>query len=135
MLVDLLLAVFFLIRLRPPRSTRSDTLCPSSTLFRSIPPVGATASAAAAASATGTTDASSAVTRPVTQAAAAPSSGAAGAPASAASRSEEHTSELQPLMRISYADLCFKKKYHRTPFPTSTQPPMYRSQEHTSALQ
>src|SRR3546814_1498526 len=27
-----------------------------------------------------------------------------------ASRSEEHTSELQSLMRISYADLCLKKK-------------------------
>src|SRR3546814_9929505 len=26
------------------------------------------------------------------------------------SRSEEHTSELQSLMRISYADLCLKKK-------------------------
>src|SRR3546814_3240178 len=25
-------------------------------------------------------------------------------------RSEEHTSELQSLMRISYADLCWKKK-------------------------
>src|SRR3546814_2552875 len=28
----------------------------------------------------------------------------------AASRSEEHTSELQSLMRISHADLCLKKK-------------------------
>src|SRR3546814_6360345 len=27
-------------------------------------------------------------------------------------RSEEHTSELQSLMRISYADLCLKKKIH-----------------------
>src|SRR3546814_3217053 len=26
-------------------------------------------------------------------------------------RSEEHTSELQPLMRISYAAFCFKKKH------------------------
>src|SRR3546814_8191030 len=30
--------------------------------------------------------------------------------ASATQRSEEHTSELQSLMRISYADLCLKKK-------------------------
>src|SRR3546814_7777853 len=32
-------------------------------------------------------------------------------------RSEEHTSELQPLMRISYAVFCLKKKKHtmRTP--------------------
>src|SRR3546814_3990943 len=27
-------------------------------------------------------------------------------------RSEEHTSELQSLMRISYADFCLKKKRH-----------------------
>src|SRR3546814_3978299 len=34
----------------------------------------------------------------------------ADAPASASSRSEEHTSELQSLMRISYAVFCLKKK-------------------------
>src|SRR3546814_8960905 len=32
--------------------------------------------------------------------------------AGAASRSEEHTSELQSLMRISYAVFCLKKKTH-----------------------
>src|SRR3546814_9920410 len=31
---------------------------------------------------------------------------------SAAGRSEEHTSELQSLMRISYAVFCLKKKKH-----------------------
>src|SRR3546814_10299899 len=31
------------------------------------------------------------------------------------SRSEEHTSELQSLMRISYAVFCSKKKYIRNP--------------------
>src|SRR3546814_5417986 len=30
-------------------------------------------------------------------------------------RSEEHTSELQSLMRISYAVFCLKKKNHNTP--------------------
>src|SRR3546814_2082496 len=30
-------------------------------------------------------------------------------------RSEEHTSELQSLMRISYAVFCLKKKTHNTP--------------------
>src|SRR3546814_10232635 len=30
-----------------------------------------------------------------------------------AGRSEEHTSELQSLMRISYAVFCFKKKKHK----------------------
>src|SRR3546814_1288794 len=32
-----------------------------------------------------------------------------------ATRSEEHTSELQSLMRISYAVFCLKKKKHKTP--------------------
>src|SRR3546814_8135313 len=35
---------------------------------------------------------------------------ACSAPASAATRSEEHTSELQSIMRISYAVFCLKKK-------------------------
>src|SRR3546814_4700073 len=35
---------------------------------------------------------------------------AAGAPRRSAGRSEEHTSELQSLMRISYAVFCLKKK-------------------------
>src|SRR3546814_5829379 len=36
-------------------------------------------------------------------------------------RSEEHTSELQSLMRISYAVFCLKKK-KTTPFPSPQQP-------------
>src|SRR3546814_5038874 len=32
-------------------------------------------------------------------------------------RSEEHTSELQSLMRISYAVFCLKKKNHNIPTP------------------
>src|SRR3546814_4378072 len=32
-------------------------------------------------------------------------------------RSEEHTSELQPLMRISYAILCLKENTRHTPKP------------------
>src|SRR3546814_3340178 len=34
-------------------------------------------------------------------------------------RSEEHTSELQSLMRISYAVFCLKKKKKKTPQPIS----------------
>src|SRR3546814_4051715 len=34
-----------------------------------------------------------------------------------ANRSEEHASELQSLMRISYAVFCLKKKKHRLPHP------------------
>src|SRR3546814_5681590 len=70
---------------RPPRSTRTDTLFPYTTLFRSIAVIGP------ATTATRTT-------RPF-----------AAAPAQMV-RSEEHTSELQSLMRISYAVFCLKKK-------------------------
>src|SRR3546814_2192572 len=35
-------------------------------------------------------------------------------------RSEEHTSELQSLMRISYAVLCLKKKIKKNAYHTST---------------
>src|SRR3546814_7805848 len=37
--------------------------------------------------------------------------------AGAVVRSEEHTSELQSLMRISYAVFCLKKKKHKLPTP------------------
>src|SRR3546814_7057334 len=86
---------------RPPRSTRTDTLFPYTTLFRSkhfrrdarlnfahgeivIFP---------AAAARG-------IRRPAWP--------------PPARRSEEHTSELQSLMRISYAVFCLKKKNNRT---------------------
>src|SRR3546814_7669252 len=36
-------------------------------------------------------------------------------------RSEEHTSELQSLMRISYAVFCLKKKNTRSSIPTQKQ--------------
>src|SRR3546814_9770429 len=36
-------------------------------------------------------------------------------------RSEEHTSELQSLMRISYAVFCLKKKKTKTKIPTQNQ--------------
>src|SRR3546814_8972875 len=38
-------------------------------------------------------------------------------------RSEEHTSELQSLMRISYAVFCLKKKTHNTTNTTKYQAP------------
>src|SRR3546814_7390209 len=42
---------------------------------------------------------------------------------SAAARSEEHTSELQSLMRISYAVFCLKKKKHTTKNNTTNVTP------------
>src|SRR3546814_2222462 len=81
---------------RPPRSTRTDTLFPYTTLFRS--PASGFAVAAAILWGPGAAlgvfiGGFLADERPV-----------------AGSRSEEHTSELQSLMRISYAVFCLKKK-------------------------
>src|SRR3546814_1320633 len=98
---------------RPPRSTRTDTLFPYTTLFRSpkenreVPPLrydwayrlkserpglqvvvnGGIATAEEATAHLQHTD---------------------------GARSEEHTSELQSLMRISYAVFCLKKKKRTT---------------------
>src|SRR3546814_7061276 len=44
---------------------------------------------------------------------------------SAAARSEEHTSELQSLMRISYAVFCLKKKKNKKSTLHNIQPEMY----------
>src|SRR3546814_3009212 len=53
------------------------------------------------------------------------------------SRSEEHTSELQPLMRISYAVFCLKQKKTKRPcqqhqpiYSTNTQPSQSRTSKH-----
>src|SRR3546814_8186900 len=43
------------------------------------------------------------------------------APTSPESRSEEHTSELQSLMRISYAVFCLKKKHKKKKQKTNTR--------------
>src|SRR3546814_8983026 len=78
--------VFFLMIRRPPRSTRTDTLFPYTTLFRSLK------------SRSHRTEFSPSRARS----------------RSLHSRSEEHTSELQSLMRISYAVFCLQKKTKRT---------------------
>src|SRR3546814_14364260 len=84
---------FFLMIRRPPRSTRTDTLFPYTTLFRSpwtfdthVPLIFM-----------GPGFKTGVYHTPAT-------------PADLAVRSEEHTSELQSLMRISYAVFCLKKK-------------------------
>src|SRR3546814_7510923 len=72
---------------RPPRSTRTDTLFPYTTLFRSAARL---------------TSAPSGSLRAI--------SNRVCADTVVVPRSEEHTSELQSLMRISYAVFCLKKK-------------------------
>src|SRR3546814_2032738 len=48
----------------------------------------------------------------------------------AQSRSEEHTSELQSLMRISYAVFCLKQKKPAAPHITSHPPTCSRPNSH-----
>src|SRR3546814_7343482 len=86
---------------RPPRSTRTDTLFPYTTLFRSRscpclsrqPTIYDTSARRCDAGNIGCADRILRTTH-VRQ----------------RGRSEEHTSELQSLMRISYAVFCLKKK-------------------------
>src|SRR3546814_9286198 len=93
---------------RPPRSTRTDTLFPYTTLFRSLQQ--------------GLRPALERL-QPVRQ-------GLRGGDQQerlplharrAATRSEEHTSELQSLMRISYAVFCLKKKNKKNTQKTSAK--------------
>src|SRR3546814_4663452 len=85
---------------RPPRSTRTDTLFPYTTLFRSLLCAAVT------------------TRRDWNLPMRTTSETMLGAPAASIQRSEEHTSEFQSLMRISYAVFCLKKKttnVHRGP--------------------
>src|SRR3546814_3085048 len=100
---------------RPPRATRTDTLFPYTTLFRSASPDGGRPAARKH-------DLHRAARRDEPRlyprrpggghGLLAGQRGAAVA-ARARTRSEEHTSELQSLMRISYAVFCLKKKNTR----------------------
>src|SRR3546814_9470803 len=112
---------------RPPRSTRTDTLFPYTTLFRSKPTLHYILIAGANLTVNSIVSCCwlqtwaqlrrqdrlvsdnralhrRCIPRPVR----------AGCAASPPVRSEEHTSELQSLMRISYAVFCLKKKNPQT---------------------
>src|SRR3546814_5523427 len=86
------LSFFFLLIRRPPRSTRTDTLFPYTTLFRSR--------------------CAAIQYRPESQRCFSSFVTSSFLPSNW-TRSEEHTSELQSLMRISYAVFCLKKKKNR----------------------
>src|SRR3546814_7004917 len=90
---------------RPPRSTRTDTLFPYTTLFRSMTFKSGMVIFCCSAEKELALD-------------------------ELEMRSEEHTSELQSLMRISYAVFCLKKKKRFTSRSCS-----YRSAKHTYELQ
>src|SRR3546814_2583499 len=99
---------------RPPRSTLTDTLFPYTTLFRS--PCSSARSAPAAHVRRGRRQPGKRECRLHPHAARAktrstlPWSSHASGAGNGVRRSEEHTSELQSLMRISYAVFCLKKK-------------------------
>src|SRR3546814_6763759 len=107
--------VFFLMIRRPPRSTRTDTLFPYTTLFRSCSTIACWRSEAVRAPAfAGAQVLVSKAPLPLPQARmnwhAAPRTPDSPPCQVFSIRSEEHTSELQSLMRISYAVFCLKKK-------------------------
>src|SRR3546814_2222065 len=114
-----MMCLFFLIIRRPPRSTRTDTLFPYTTLFRSH----------------GSRGDCYAVTLPLLSDGAENRAGQAYVSVTHnrseglrdAVRSEEHTSELQSLMRISYAVFCLKKKKTKTKIDMSQQDLQYKS--------
>src|SRR3546814_4277550 len=85
---------------RPPRSKRTDTLFPYTTLFRSTDRGRGGRKALPPRHAGGMDRGGKLVLR-----------------------SEEHTSELQSLMRISYAVFCLKKKKHITIYTKSDAQP------------
>src|SRR3546814_15138430 len=98
---------FFLMIRRPPRSTRTDTLFPYTTLFRSVyrghrnrTEHSRNGRRRRGSKPRLSDDGGMGRSR------ACPLSGIG----DHGSRSEEHTSELQSLMRISYAVFCLKKK-------------------------
>src|SRR3546814_8409102 len=103
---------------RPPRSTRTDTLFPYTTLFRSLEAIGRAF----------VTQGGHGLLQPPEPFLEPPFSvehdghvevvihglgQRAGVVVEVVLRSEEHTSELQSLMRISYAVFCLKKKTNR----------------------
>src|SRR3546814_1048151 len=111
---------------RPPRSTRTDTLFPYTTLFRSARSLRSKStiirfSACCLGSSSSIVTAASSDVLSMPRAAVPFMGRAVSFPDSGVKkssgekeRSEEHTSELQSLMRISYAVFCLKKKRHKS---------------------
>src|SRR3546814_3578790 len=101
---------------RPPRSTRTDTLFPYTTLFRSLLGLrlaGPEARAIVAVEG----DAAAALAQPLQQGKEPLTAlGVENPEGDGRERSEEHTSELQSLMRISYAVFCLKKKKKKSDY-------------------
>src|SRR3546814_6109307 len=119
---------------RPPRSTRTDTLFPYTTLFRSRQRHAghdlAHARLDRRIGGDGAVD-----VRPVGRGVlrGCRGVGCGRRIGGVAFRSEEHTSELQSLMRISYAVFCLKKKKHHTITPQSLEHTHHTSKNTSTA--
>src|SRR3546814_10585550 len=107
---------------RPPRSTRTDKLFPYTTLFRSVicrKPLAANCGALSCA--TRKSPRPKKRRRITFQLESKETMMQIDNKIFLVSRSEEHTSELQSLMRISYAVFCLKKKNHTTTHTSTIQ--------------
>src|SRR3546814_1900172 len=89
---------------RPPRSTRTATLFPYTTLFRSTGESNALSAASLASQSASKSARTASASVPLDVIGVTPFV-----------RSEEHTSELQSLVRNSYAVFCLKKKKYHDP--------------------
>src|SRR3546814_6791801 len=107
---------FFLMIRRPPRSTRTDTLFPYTTLFRSLPKLNCEVAQECVQLLAGQTLVEIC---------------AFGCEFKLRRfRSEEHTSELQSLMRISYAVFCLKKKQQKKIRTKMTKQNVRKTKQH-----
>src|SRR3546814_8944134 len=125
--------VFFLRIRRPPRSTRTYTLFPYTTLFRSFALSWMTPRSTTSSSSwpglfgwRATQGYSCAWTSSLTS--------------TNWPRSEEHTSELQSLMRNSYAVFCLKKKkynkqHYKNPYQNVQKPQLNKHEKQNTDLQ
>src|SRR3546814_3498353 len=111
---------------RPPRSTRTDTLFPDTTLFRSwFLSLHAAALGRPAAVMRNRRDVGDVGDL---------EAGCIERADCGLTRSEEHTSELQSLMRISYAVFCLKKKKTTHNYDTSTRILLHSHTYHIASL-
>src|SRR3546814_8229740 len=123
--MECIVIIFFLMIRRPPRSTRTDTLFPYTTLFRSV-------AARIAMGRGGQQPEYDIYPRELTEPWTDRRFGVGEALyASLGIRSEEHTSELQSLMRISYAVFCLKKKKSKKTINLSCVV-TYKNRQHTT---
>src|SRR3546814_9396666 len=110
------------MRRRPPRSTRTDTLFPYTTLFRSLCAAAVERECRLICETTlAALDRVAAAIPDVLRT------------EFLVDRSEEHTSELQSLMRISYAVFCLKKKKQKNKHNNQSQTkiPSTNNNQHT----